>query len=1033
VPELAALGGAGLGGAGVPACAPPLRALSLRCLAQLARARVPSVLAALSRPAGRRLLPALLDAAVEALLADCRPDGLLPPPPQPPPPPAAPLDVALVESVFQLLGALAGNVVDCGLSDGEVVRQLLRLLADAQPRHAQLLATALRLLEAFMEFQSAGGGGGALRDAGGVRALLQRLRHELDPDGGWGAADCARCEAEEAPAASHAQRSVAKALMRCCGLAALTQRAGAAAAAAALVEDGCPLAGCLSAVYRQPRRWGGGVYSLAMNLMADTLHNAPSAYAPLAAAGAPAALLAALRSPATLGSADGVCALPSVLGALALSEQGLRELLPASEQEEDCGALQPLLRALAGERGARSLASGDAAGMLAAGLDELLRHAPQLRPAGARLLRAALRQLLQAAAAQPAWLPDAVAAAARLLEGTLGAAETLRLFLEGGGLPLLLQLACSPDVALAGAAAAAAAAAQQLPPWHAPQPAAALAACLRVLPPAAAAAAGAALREALLASLQQLEAEEADGMVVTGGAAAVSEAELEPAARLQAPAVSRAAAAAEAALRLAASAQRALPAALPPLLLGGEAAGAPGPEQLAACEALLAAVGACELRALRGAAAAEHACRAQLEQSLGAAGLEGAAGAAAAALEAAAAEAAAAGLPLAAGLEPGAPPAQRAAGLRQLALGAFARAELAGAARRAAAAAAAEAPAEAPAAAAVRELVSELAAALLPAAGAEAGARARALAAAEAALLPALQAAAEGAGAAGAAAAGGGQHRAVASAARGFLLVAQRAAAAAARAAPGRGAAPLQRSVCAQLARHSIALLSPGPPAAGRARFLACALDSLGTLLFDGRRRAVNALALGFWAQLGGPAQLQRTAAELAAAWWAEPAPPPSPLVAALSALSALLEALAGGGWAAGASAELLCAPLPGAQAPGLPPPRLQAALRQCALHSLLPIWRHGRCAEAPARLLRPLLGALGACCRGAPPPPPPPEPRAPPSEAEAALVATVVEMGFGAARALEAARTVRHATVESVMEWLIGHPEEGGGGGGEE
>ena len=1109
-----------------------LRTQALRCLSALSRARVPAVLTQLASHQHRRVLPELLHHTVAALLHDCGPAQLLGAaadgPPLPTLAPGAPrLDSCFAEAVFSLLGALAGNVVECGLSDSAVVAALLPLLRDAEPRHAPLLATSLRLLEAFMEFQSAAGG--LLRDGGGLALLVQRLRREVDPTGDWGApphnlqplppqeeemteaeqrseveqravetvlpvldaphdqpavlpvpvpstepappvdAPVRPIEPADAPAASHASRSVVKALMRCIGLAALTPRAGGAQSTAQLLEP-TQLPPCLVAIYRQPRALGGSVFALAMNLLADIIHSAPTAYPQLHLAGAPTALLSALQSGGVPASSDAIVSLPTVLGAVCLNAAGLAQVVPSAEAGPGAmGALAPLLPVLTSKAFAKPMSSGDTAGMLAAGLDELLRHVPQLRPAGIALLLAALRQLARAAggavgeeggaaehmetdAPAPqtgppeAWVPDTLCSLARVLEGVLANAEACRLFVEGDGIVSLLAAISAPAVT------------RQATPggtWHhAPSASANLSGVVRVFGAQHAPQLAKALRSwltGMLGALLHLGHELPDECT-------------QPLA-LPEPYVG-ALAATEALLTLAATALRALPALLPSFL---EAEGGEGSQ-----DALGTLVAQAERTTAWQAALAEEARREWLAQHLEPQALR---------LAAQTAAEGAAALMAAAGVDPEAPSAHVHAAMA-VALASLQEKMTAARAAQPGSVTASTPPFSSSPEEMCNATAEVMASVLLPCAeGAEATPQLeQARASVARTLAPVMQRAATAAAAVATAAESAAALGRFRAAARGFLLSLSKAISGSGGR-RGEAPGPARRAAVWSLAQGLVGNLTahpeqrlphggalrvrPGdqaPPARllslARLRYLFTVLDGCGSLLFDPRRRSANAMLLNYALAQGGAGAIGAVVSEVGAAFVGElaqrgcdattPAPlaPPLPpaLDEALYCGGVMLEVLCNAPWllTAPSSAELLALPPPRGEhtQPGVATAAggsldvLFSGVHACALAALMPLWQQPLLRLAPPRFLTALLAALGHVARG----PPHQSAAAQPQSAAAvvaaaaaeqrtvramAMAARVAEMGFPLARCEEAARRLRHqASVESIMEWLIMHPE---------
>lgn len=324
------------------------------------------------------------------------------------------------------------------LADAGVVPTLLPLLSDPAPAHLSLVTTAVRFLEQLLDCSP--GANTLFRELGGSQRLIARLRKEVDPTGEFGkppekkegpaaaaaaagsaaaAAAAAGGEGDSAapmdvaaaaPAAAaggappqegaaaaagaaggeiqpipYGQRALAKALIRAIGVLAYAQPNGGAGVS---LDDGA-LPACLVAIFRQPKHMGGSVFSLAENLLTDIIHHEPTVYPLLEQAGAPEALCETLAQQGLLPSSDSISVVPAVLGALCLNPQGL-------ERVRSSGALRCLLPALSTKPYVRAFSS-DAATILGAGLDELMRHTPQLRPEGVSLLCDALRATLEAA------------------------------------------------------------------------------------------------------------------------------------------------------------------------------------------------------------------------------------------------------------------------------------------------------------------------------------------------------------------------------------------------------------------------------------------------------------------------------------------------------------------------------------------------------------------------------------------------------------------------------------------------------------
>ncbi|KAK9833876.1 hypothetical protein WJX74_008569 [Apatococcus lobatus] len=135
----------------------------------------------------------------------------------------------------------------------------------------------------------------------------------------------------------------------------------------------------------------------------------------------------------------------------------------------------------------------------------------------------------------------------------------------------------------------------------------------------------------------------------------------------------------------------------------------------------------------------------------------------------------------------------------------------------------------------------------------------------------------------------------------------------------------------------------------------------------------------------------------------------------------------------------LLVAPVPGAPPipEGQPAPTAQAFVKQLqssVLAAVMPIWGHYLLPTCCGPMCNMVVTTITSCldstlgpAHGAGGQPPPPA-HAPP---DAGLVQQITEMGFSQPRAEEALRRVGHNSVELAMEWLIAHPEDPAAAGG--
>ena len=408
---------------------------SLRALAALAgdRARAastlaamrvgghPATLAALVSSTARRLIEAPRAPVGEALTAASLPklelDAINA---------DADAPVPNADALVALLSTLVTTHGGClFLRDVSLLPALLPLLKNRNPRHVHVVSHAVHVLEIFMDYASQAAA--AFRDLGGMQIVVQRLKHEAeDALAEHAAAHGTRAEAEatatrasasaseprpsddavaspspespseEKPAptylVSSTRRVLLKALMR--ALALTNFSPGTNNVKVAGLEDGT-LCAALNLVFRHPRLFGAGVFSLAANLLCDVMNHEPTCYPELEKQEVPQTFLEAWEGddPGPSPSADALCCLPNALGALCLSPLGLARV-------KKSGALDALVAAFTSRAYQRAM-HGETAGAIGGNIDELLRHVPDLQPAGVRFAINVLRRLLEVGGMDP--------------------------------------------------------------------------------------------------------------------------------------------------------------------------------------------------------------------------------------------------------------------------------------------------------------------------------------------------------------------------------------------------------------------------------------------------------------------------------------------------------------------------------------------------------------------------------------------------------------------------------------------------------
>lgn len=368
---------------------------------------------------------------------------------------AGEVTVPFLEALLSLVGALVSSTSGVNaLADAGLIAALLPLLRDTQPSHVGLVCSAVKILEAYMDFSHSACA--MFRDLGGLSEMISRLAAEVAaavaqegsaqqppqpqgqqagqqgqegqpevaapmelgtpaPPAGEGAAPVAEAPAaavegaaaagaaaaapaSAAPAAKqipYSQRVLLKLLLRVIAISSYSPTSAAARPADA---DAASLYASLRAMFTAAPIFGGTLFGLAASVMTDLIHHEPQAFRQLDEAGLPEAYLDAVAA-GVLPTSDAVLSIPNALVALCLNQSGLARVA-------DTHALAALVPILTSRKYVKALA-GDVPASLGTSLEELFRFVPQLRPAGVDTLVALLRGLavLGGAVLGPGGLP----------------------------------------------------------------------------------------------------------------------------------------------------------------------------------------------------------------------------------------------------------------------------------------------------------------------------------------------------------------------------------------------------------------------------------------------------------------------------------------------------------------------------------------------------------------------------------------------------------------------------------------------------
>ncbi|XP_034925181.1 E3 ubiquitin-protein ligase UPL1 isoform X3 [Populus alba] len=351
--------------------------IRIRCLLSLValsqdRSRQSTVLAAVTSGGHRGILSSLMQKTIDSVISD-----------------TSKWSVVFSEALLSLVTVLVSSSSGCSaMREAGFIPTLLPLLKDTDPQHLHLVATAVHILEAFMDYSNPAAA--LFRELGGLDDTISRLKVEVSH-----IENCSKQQGEDSDLRARNLRVVAsasseldsmlplysealvayhrrflmKALLRAISLG--TYASGNTSRIYGSEESLLPQ--CLCIIFRRAKDFGGGVFSLAATVMSDLIHKDPTCFPILDAAGLPSAFLDAIMD-GVLCSSEAIMCIPQCLDALCLNNNGLQAV-------KDRNALRCFVKIFTSKMYLRAL-FGEAPGSLSSGLDELMRHASSLRGPG---------------------------------------------------------------------------------------------------------------------------------------------------------------------------------------------------------------------------------------------------------------------------------------------------------------------------------------------------------------------------------------------------------------------------------------------------------------------------------------------------------------------------------------------------------------------------------------------------------------------------------------------------------------------------
>ncbi|XP_062194138.1 E3 ubiquitin-protein ligase UPL1-like isoform X2 [Phragmites australis] len=454
--------------------------LSLVALCQ-DRSHQPTVLSLVTAGGHRGILPSLMQKAVDSIISGSMKWSII-------------FAEALLSLVSMLVSSTPGSLA---LQEAGFIPTILPLLKDTNSQHLHLVSMAVHVIESFLDYHNPSSA--LFRDLGGLDDTIARLKIEVSQveidsmkseesqsvNKGKEVESCSLVPDVQPSCSetliSYNRKNLMKVLLRTISLAIYVP--GSSARIDGSEENVLPP--CLCTIFRRGKDFGGGVFSLAANVMSDLIHKDPTCYTVLDAAGLPQAFLDAIMG-GVLYNSDAVSCIPQCLDALCLNSSGLQLV-------KDHSALRCFVKIFTSRSYLKAL-SGDTTGALSSGLDELMRHASSLRSSGVDMFIEILNTIAKvgcggdsnscmesdkSSAAVPmdtdvegaksqnegvtsevgssgkmvdapvdvtpsssieSFLPECICNVARLLETVLQNTDTCRLFIEKKGIESVLQL-----------------------------------------------------------------------------------------------------------------------------------------------------------------------------------------------------------------------------------------------------------------------------------------------------------------------------------------------------------------------------------------------------------------------------------------------------------------------------------------------------------------------------------------------------------------------------------------------------------------
>ncbi|KAJ3671897.1 hypothetical protein LUZ60_007976 [Juncus effusus] len=396
-----------------------------------------------------------------------------------------PSDPCFVDALlrFFLFHVMSTSSTGGSIRGSGLVPPLLPLLQDSDPNHMHLVSLGVKILQKLLEYSTPAVT--LFKDMNGVQLLAQRLHVEIErvvktgEDVGSSSDMVIADMAKENEDQLHLQKRLIRVLLKALGTASYSPVNNRGQSSRDDTNGSLP--GSLALIFRHMDKFGGEIYFSAVTVMSEIIHKDPTCYASLEEQGLPSAFLQSILA-GVLPSCKAIISVPNGLGAICLSTRGL-------ESVKETQVLRFLIDLFTTRK--YLVAMNEGVVMLANTMEELLRHQSSLRATGVDIIIEILTKLSSMGeegernVPEPSGSSDGVAdmdtdstvvkADRNLMHGpgsepgsdgitdeqflhlcvfhvmvlvhrTMESTESCRLFVEKGGIDILLKLLLRPSI-----------------------------------------------------------------------------------------------------------------------------------------------------------------------------------------------------------------------------------------------------------------------------------------------------------------------------------------------------------------------------------------------------------------------------------------------------------------------------------------------------------------------------------------------------------------------------------------------------------